>query len=155
MAQITDKQLAKLESLVVMLQEFLDSLRRVDVQLTPRMIARIERLRSENRCLYCELPLEGKVTRGVHAACYVLLNRRVNRGEITHAEVISNGWMDAQVTLGGRKPKRPDPMRGRVNQQVAGPAAPDLAADRAQITADLERHLEPEPGKPKKRRAKK
>jgi hypothetical protein len=119
MAQLSDKQVARLESLVVALQELVDSLRGKDVELPAEIAERIATFRREKRCLYCELPLTGKVSRGCHAGCYVLLTRRIKSGETTKREVVARGWMDPHTEPSGRKPKRPDPMRE--TREPAGP----------------------------------
>jgi hypothetical protein len=112
MAQINDKQIAKLRSLIVSLQDFADSIEADADKLTEDLSSRIEKFKRDERCLYCGLPLEKeRPTRGCHPSCYNLLNQRIFRGKLTRAEAITNGWMNPVADKPGRKTGRPDPMR--------------------------------------------
>jgi sRNA-binding protein len=133
MAQIDDKQIAKLRSLIVALQDFVDSLETGADLLTNELRQRISEYREANRCLYCGQKLEGKVTRGCHQACYSLIKQRIGRGKLTQEEAIRRGWMNPVADSPGRRSKRPDPMRDTPEEE-RNPVAEDIEAIHA-ITA--------------------
>ena len=112
MAEIDFKQIARLETVLVALQEVVDALRGQSVTISPEAAKRIENFRRELRCLFCELPLgKGKSTRGCHQVCYTKLQRRINRGEISLQQAVDKGWINPVAEAPGRKSGRPDPMR--------------------------------------------
>jgi hypothetical protein len=115
MRQISDKQVARLEALLVTLQEVVDELNSEGDKITPELIQRIEKYREERKCLYCSRPLEDEeVRRGCHQGCYNLVMGRMKNGEVSRADVIANGWFNPRTEKPGRKSKRPDPMRSAI-----------------------------------------
>lgn len=133
-----DKLAAKLDSLVLALQEVADSLRSNGVKLSESQLARIEDYRKKALCLFCGLPLEGETRRGLHQGCYNNLRQRISRGEITETIAIENGWYDPRTRKPGRKSQRPDPMRVE-GVHGSQPSATALAAAN-KVAPRRERH---------------
>lgn len=140
MRQISDKQVAKLSSLLVGLQQLLDSLESQAYVLSDKASQRIAELTAESKCLYCALPLDGEVRRGCHQVCYNTLKTRIAKNEITERHAVEDeGWMTAANAKPGRKSARPDPMREighanhilRVAAAIEGVPAPTSDEGRA------------------------
>lgn len=53
-------------------------------------------------CLYCEKPIEGKVTRGLHYNCYVRAKRLIDDGKTTEQQLVREGRL-LPPSPGGRK----------------------------------------------------
>lgn len=142
MSEIDSKQISWLESLIVGLQDLVDSLRGQDVSISPEVAKRIEKFRKEARCLLCEKPLgEGKATRGCHQVCYGKVNRKIRARQFTLQYAVDKGWLNPIAESPGRKTDRPDPTRAQTAR-----------ADALSIVDEVQR---PPNDKPKRRRAKK
>jgi len=112
MPEISDKQLAKIRSLLSALQDAFDSLESGEELLTDELRERIRQFQAAEKCLYCELPLEDeRPRRGCHPSCYNLLNQRIFRGQLTRRAAIEKGWLNPIADKPGRRTRRPDPMR--------------------------------------------
>lgn len=124
MAEIDGKQIARLESLLVVLQDVVDSLRGQSVTVSPEVAARIEQFRQQERCLFCELPLgKRRATRGCHQVCYQKVNRKINARKFTMQFAVDRGWINPIDETPGRKTDRPDPTRQLPTALKSDPAA--------------------------------
>lgn len=138
MGQISDRQVTRLASLVVALQELVDSLRADGIILTPEQLARIEKFRQESRCLFCGEALAGETRRGCHQACYNKLKTRIDKGEITTQEAVDKGWFNPTAEKPGRKSTLPDPMR-RPKVAANKPTHPRAARVAEKMSRDIVR----------------
>lgn len=135
MAELISKQIARLESLIVGLQEVVNSLRGNDVAISPEIAERLRKFREELRCLYCEDPLgEGKVTRGCHAYCAQKVQRQINSQKLTLQQAVDKGWINPVDETPGPKPRGRDPLRGEaviIKHDHKLPDKPALTHDQA------------------------
>lgn len=129
MAQIDDKQLAKLASLVVALQQLVDSLSGPSVVVSAAIRERIAKYRESGTCLYCNKSLYGQVRRGCHQVCYAKVKRKLDRNLMTLQQVVDKGWMNPVAEQPGPKSGLPDPMRAELFD------APTVAIESAEASA--------------------
>jgi hypothetical protein len=143
MRHISDKSVTKLRSLVLGLQQLLDSLESEGIALTAEQEQRIAEFQAARKCLYCGDPLIGETRRGCHQACYVTLMNRINRGELTLRDAVERGWITPTAAKPGRKTKRPDPLRdGRKLPSVLAAEASLDSQERKRASRDKRRDKE-------------
>lgn len=147
MRQISDKQVAKLASLLVGLKQLVDSLESQGFVLGEQATKRIAEFTAESRCLFCGLPLEGEVRRGCHQACYNTVKTRIAKGEITERHAVeSEGWLTPMNAKPGRKSSRPDPMRVyeaasvREAEKLLSSVKAERRRDKGRDTASKKKH---------------
>jgi hypothetical protein len=102
---LSDKQVSKLATLLVGLQDLLDSLESQQEKLTPAQKAHIDEWREKGLCLKCDLPLEGQVRRGMHQSCYNAIRLEISSGKRTERQAIEAGQYNPIPDKPGRKGK--------------------------------------------------
>ena len=137
MPEINAKQIAQLESVLVVLQEVVDYLLGQSVTISPEVAERIEKFRREARCLFCEDPLgDEKVTRGCHQVCYGKVNRKIKSNKFTRQYAVDQGWLNPIDEPPGPKTERPDPTRQPTNRP---PEAKQMGAQALEKSRKIER----------------
>jgi hypothetical protein len=103
MATLSYDEVAKLESLLLRLQGFVEKLKNQSTILTPAQQKRIDTMREKKLCLVCELPLEGQVRRGSHHACYNGVKDRIDAGTLPEQQAVNEGIWNPSKNKPGRK----------------------------------------------------
>lgn len=106
MRQISDKDVSRLSSLVVGLQDLLARLESQVVKLSPEQEKRIESARKKQVCLKCghALVAERDTRRGVlHQVCYAQIKRWIKDGKTTEQKATDDGIWNPVPDEPGRK----------------------------------------------------
>ena len=106
MIQISDKEVKRLSSLVVSLQDLLAKLESRGVTLAPEMAKRIEDFEQKQICIKCENALvAGRDTRRkvMHQQCYNEVWRWIKEGKMTEQQAADDGIWNPTPEKPGRK----------------------------------------------------
>jgi len=124
MPQISDELVEQLAAVATAIHAFVAAVSGPADRLSDDIAAQVNSRVSRGVCLQCETELakENRVSRGLCGTCYARSIQRIKRGKVTEMWLIANGFILSEVSKGGRKSTRPDPVGAMLSSRDASAA---------------------------------